>query len=216
MVRGLKLLKWKAILEHQHKTTLALYIFKNPFSRQWFSYICIFCCVFFQNNIFLVVKLCLALHNPMNCSPSGSSVHRISQARILEWVAISSSRDLPNPRVELMSPVSLPLAGRFFMEPPGMTLITYCWETQMKFLANLDNILLRNSNEIFSQSNIYLISLYGAFLLPITKKLCVLPWKKYTFIPIYILWTWLTSHQPLYNNIINRIHSRFEVALYYS
>jgi len=28
----------------------------------------------------------------MDCSPPGSSVHRISQARILEWVAISSSR----------------------------------------------------------------------------------------------------------------------------
>ena len=30
--------------------------------------------------------------DPMDCSPSGSSVHGISQARILEWVAISSSR----------------------------------------------------------------------------------------------------------------------------
>jgi len=29
----------------------------------------------------------------MDCSPPGSSVHRISQARILEWVAISFSRD---------------------------------------------------------------------------------------------------------------------------
>ena len=29
---------------------------------------------------------------PMGCSPPGSSVHGISQARILEWVAISSSR----------------------------------------------------------------------------------------------------------------------------
>ena len=30
--------------------------------------------------------------NPKDCSPSGSSVHGIFQARILEWVAISSSR----------------------------------------------------------------------------------------------------------------------------
>ena len=29
----------------------------------------------------------------MDCSPPGSSVHRIFQARILEWVAISFSRD---------------------------------------------------------------------------------------------------------------------------
>ena len=34
----------------------------------------------------------LTLCNPMNCSPPGSSVHRISQARILEWFAIFSSR----------------------------------------------------------------------------------------------------------------------------
>ena len=33
----------------------------------------------------------------MDCSPPGSSVHGISQARILEWVAISFSRELPNP-----------------------------------------------------------------------------------------------------------------------
>ena len=34
--------------------------------------------------------------NPMDCSSSGSSLHGISQTRILEWVAISFSRDLPN------------------------------------------------------------------------------------------------------------------------
>ena len=39
-----------------------------------------------------VAKLCLALCNPMECSPPGSSVHGTLQARIQEWVAISSSR----------------------------------------------------------------------------------------------------------------------------
>ena len=34
----------------------------------------------------------------------GSSVHGILQARILEWVAMLSSRDLPDPRVEPVSP----------------------------------------------------------------------------------------------------------------
>ena len=34
----------------------------------------------------------LALCDPMDCSPPGSSVHGILQARILEWVAIPSSR----------------------------------------------------------------------------------------------------------------------------
>ena len=39
-----------------------------------------------------VTQSWLTLCNPMDCSPPGSSVHKISQARILEWVAISFSR----------------------------------------------------------------------------------------------------------------------------
>ena len=38
-------------------------------------------------------QLCLTLCDPMNCRLCGSSVLGISQARILEWVAISSSRE---------------------------------------------------------------------------------------------------------------------------
>ena len=34
----------------------------------------------------------------MDCSPPGSSVHRILQARVLEWVAISSSKGYSQPR----------------------------------------------------------------------------------------------------------------------
>ena len=40
----------------------------------------------------LVAKLCPTLCNPMDCSPPGSSVCGISQARILKWVAISFSQ----------------------------------------------------------------------------------------------------------------------------
>ena len=36
--------------------------------------------------------------DPMDCSPPGSSVHGIIQARILEWVAISSSRGSSQPK----------------------------------------------------------------------------------------------------------------------
>ena len=51
-------------------------------------------------------------------SQPGTSVHEISQARILEWVAISSSRGSSQSKVESASPT---LAGRFFFttEPPG-------------------------------------------------------------------------------------------------
>ena len=48
--------------------------------------------------------------DPMDCSPPGSSVHGILQARVLEWVAIPFSRDLL-PGIEPGSPT---LASRFF------------------------------------------------------------------------------------------------------
>ena len=38
-----------------------------------------------------VAQLCPTLSDPMDCSPPGSSVHRIFQARVLEWVAIAFS-----------------------------------------------------------------------------------------------------------------------------
>ena len=46
----------------------------------------------------LVTQLCLTLGNPMNCSPTGSSVHGILQARILEWVAVPFSGGSSWPR----------------------------------------------------------------------------------------------------------------------
>ena len=45
-----------------------------------------------------VVQSCPTLWNPVDCSPPGSSVHRIFQARILEWAAISLSRGSSRPR----------------------------------------------------------------------------------------------------------------------
>ena len=46
----------------------------------------------------LVAQSCPTLCNPMDCSPPGSSVHVILQARILEWVAILFSRGSSRPR----------------------------------------------------------------------------------------------------------------------
>ena len=46
----------------------------------------------------LVAKLCPTLFDPRDCSLPGSSVHGIFQVRILEWVAISSSRGSSWPR----------------------------------------------------------------------------------------------------------------------
>ena len=47
-----------------------------------------------------LLQLCPALCNPMDCSWLGSSVHGILPARILEWVAMPSSRGFPDPGIE--------------------------------------------------------------------------------------------------------------------
>ena len=67
--------------------------------------------------MYLCAKLpqsCLTLCNPMDCSPPGSSVHGILQARILERVAMPSSRGSSRPRDWSSSLMSPALAGGFF------------------------------------------------------------------------------------------------------
>ena len=59
----------------------------------------------------LVIQSCLTLHDPLDCSLPGSSVHGILQARTLEWVAISSPRRSFQPRD--WTQVSC-ITGRFF------------------------------------------------------------------------------------------------------
>ena len=60
------------------------------------------------------LQSCPTLDNPVDCSLPGSSIHGILQARILEWVAMPSSRGFPEPGTKpefLMSPA---LTGGFF------------------------------------------------------------------------------------------------------
>ena len=65
-----------------------------------------------------VAQPCPTLCYPVNCSPPGSSVHGIFQARILEWVAISFSRGSSQPRDWTRSP-ALRADGLTF-EPSGV------------------------------------------------------------------------------------------------
>ena len=53
---------------------------RTLWSRARLTYVCV-----------LVTQSCLTLCDPMDCSPPSSSVHRILQARILEWVPVPSS-----------------------------------------------------------------------------------------------------------------------------
>ena len=79
----------------------------------------------------LVAQSCPILCNPMDCSLPGFSVRGIPQERILEWVAISSSRGFSEPGMEPGSPAlladSLPseLSGYIFPLLRGR--FGYCW-----------------------------------------------------------------------------------------
>ena len=52
----------------------------------------------------LAAKSCSTLCSPMDYNLPGSSLHGIFQVRILEWVAISFTRDLPDPGFKHTSP----------------------------------------------------------------------------------------------------------------
>ena len=74
-----------------------------------FLYVCFCCC--------LITQSCPTLCNPMDCSPPGSSVHGISQARLeMEWVAISFSRGSSQLRDQTCVSCT---AGRFFTAEPS-------------------------------------------------------------------------------------------------
>ena len=66
-----------------------------------------------------VAQSCPTLSDPKDCSPPGSSVHGIFQARVLEWggVPLPSPGDLPDPGIEPRSPALQ--ADALPSEPPG-------------------------------------------------------------------------------------------------
>ena len=66
----------------------------------------------------LAAQSCPTLCDPVDCSPPGSSVHGIFQARILEWVAISSSRGSSQSNPRLLHLLHWQ-AGSLPLVPPG-------------------------------------------------------------------------------------------------
>ena len=74
------------------------------------------------------------LCDPVDCSPPGSSVHGILQARILEWVAMPSSKESFQPGTEPMSLMFPALAGRFFTTSTN-------WEAPFNGQLHINNFL---------------------------------------------------------------------------
>ena len=64
------------------------------------------------------LQLCLSLCNPMDCRPPDSSVLGTLQARILEWVAMPSTRGSSQPRDWTCISCNSCIAGRFFTAGP--------------------------------------------------------------------------------------------------
>ena len=82
----------------------------------------------------LVTQSCLILCNPVDLSPPGSSVHGISQAKVLEWVAISFSRGSSQPRDGGWVPCIVSYQGSPFKY------VSMCF---LKSLANFNNSYLQ-------------------------------------------------------------------------
>ena len=110
-----------------------------------------------------MAKLCLTLCNPMDCTPPGSSVHEISQASTLAWVAMSFSRGSSRHRDR--SQVSC--ISRW---------ILYHLSYQRSPLTTLQNSLNKNSNLVSYHSR-YLQLSFGTYAElspgpPVDTKVC--------------------------------------------
>ena len=93
---------WNALLSFIKSSNLAWIKISIFFLMDWFL-LKVKKWKFVSDSLQLYLTLC----NPMDCSPAGSSVHGILQARILQWVAVSFSRGSSWPGVSC-------IADRFF------------------------------------------------------------------------------------------------------
>ena len=96
-----------APLSQTYPSGLGLCIFEVPelnFHFLFFNnrYVCVCVCVRARARVCVGCSVMSNSGTPW--TPPGSSVHRILQAKLLEWVAIPFSRDLPNPRIKPKSP----------------------------------------------------------------------------------------------------------------
>ena len=121
----------------------------------------------------LISQSCAILCNHKDCSPPGSSVHRIFQARILEWITISYSRRSSRPRDGTQ----------------GRNPALLHWQADSLPLGNPTPPHPRNSLNSISSEGSSLITLPNGGLLqaPSFKAVCVFP-QKYPSPPALLLY----------------------------
>ena len=91
------------------------------------------------------LQSCQTLCASMDCSPPGSSVHGISQARILEWAAISFSRGSFRPRDQTHVSCVSCVAGRFFTTSTTEEMICQK-EKMLELISDLFPLIFRWHN----------------------------------------------------------------------
>ena len=97
----------------------------------------------------LIAQLCLTLCNPMDCNPSGSSVHGDFQATMLECIANPAPGDLPNSGIKSGSPTlqadSLPPepSGNIYWSIKIISLL----EMLMKLMENMFTLYVETDSE---------------------------------------------------------------------
>ena len=96
--------------------------------------------------IWKTVPLITDFNYPIDCSLLGSAVHAISQARTLEWVAVSSSRDSSQHRDWTQVSCISCIAGGFFTTEPSRKPL--CWilsqgRQEQRFCFNLLTLVVR-------------------------------------------------------------------------
>ena len=140
------------------------------------------------------LQSCLTLCDPLDCSPPGSSVHGILQARILEWVAMPSSRGSSWPKNQTHDLLYLlhQQADSLPLTPPGKP--GHSVVNPFSFLAGLSEFWLLHS--VF-QGCPYLVS--GIWVL----------WWVLLLIPYVEMKFWITclAYECLRTWCISSLHS---------
>ena len=154
----------------------------------------------------LVAKSCTTLWAPMDCNRPGSSVHGISQARIMEYIAISFSRESSQPR----DGTCVSCICRW---------ILYHWatwesqdsKTKWKPLEDREHSLYSQSHIIKVQSPI--------FPMPTGPSTSLWPWvNPREFIrlsfPIFIFFLIFFLCGPFFKSLLNLLQCRFCLTLW--
>ena len=102
----------------------------------------------------LVTQLCLTLCGPMDCSPPGSSVHGILQARILEWAAIPFSMQCTSESVVLYW---MPFKATFLN-------VKMIYDFFIKLMSKFANMFIKSNVSLPFLKKIFIYCLHQVFV----------------------------------------------------